>query len=97
MEKKLTRAEAAALAAYPDKEKSKCITAFGTFEIDNNRPAREGFIKGYEQAEKELALTWKDIRDICQEFIDVNYDTEHHYSIQEKYEEILRRFKEAKK
>ena len=46
-------AEEAALKAFP-KEETKCITAFGTLEIDNNRPARDGFIKGYEQAEKDI-------------------------------------------
>lgn len=48
------------------------------------------------QAEKYLSLTWRDIMVICEHYVDVNYEYDYH-SIQEKYEEILRRFKEAKK
>lgn len=41
-------------------------------------------------------LTWKDIMITCEHYVDVNYEYEYH-SIQEKYEEILRRFKEEAK
>ena len=53
------------------------------------------FVAGYEQAEKDLALTWKDISIICQAYVDVNYEFDYH-SLQEKYEEILWRFNKAK-
>lgn len=54
---------------------------------------------GYKQAEKDLALTWKDMREIIridEEMID---DPEAHPEWMEEqpfYEEMLRRFKETK-
>lgn len=49
----MTRAEEAANKAYPTDENS----AF-------NYALKLGFIEGYDQAEKDLALTWQDIRRI---------------------------------
>lgn len=59
-------------------------------------PERTGFRKGYEQAEKELELTWEDmviIHSICADV----YDS-HRYEWDSKqiYEEVLRRFNKAK-
>ena len=84
----ISRAEEAALKAYPDKEMNGVALLF--------HEQRRLFQEGYEQAEKDLALTWKDIMVICEHYVDVNYEYDYH-SIQEKYEEILRRFKEARK
>lgn len=54
-------------------------------------------IKGYEQAEKDLALTWEDIvkiEDIVQTVFDhTDYALK---GIQPAYEEVLRRFNELK-
>lgn len=57
----MTRAEQAALKAYPNDERKVFHSAFGTLEIDKNAPYREGYIQGYEQAEKdtiERACKW---------------------------------------
>lgn len=60
------RAEEAALKAYP---KLKCKRSdWVEYQVkrgeDLNESNREIFRKGYEQAEKELKLTWLDFSDI---------------------------------
>ena len=90
MEKDLRLSEQRALEAY-----------------DTNTPApiRIAYRDGYEQAEKDLALTWEDARlivDIGNSILDECYkkgiephlifQTERQFS-----EEIIKRFKEAKK
>ena len=47
------RAEDLALKVYPI-EGGKWQSPFGMFEFDPNAGHREGFIRGYEQAEKDL-------------------------------------------
>lgn len=59
------RAKEKAWKAYPKRPEQRYITAFGTFEFDYDAPNREGFIKGYEQAEKdtvERAIAWLKVR-----------------------------------
>ena len=36
----------------------------------NTNSAYYGFIEGYHQAEKDLTLTWEDIRDICRMWVE---------------------------
>lgn len=50
----MTRAEEAALKAYPKEEGKVWTSAFGAFEFDKNAAERKGFEEGYEQAEKDL-------------------------------------------
>lgn len=71
-----------ALKTYPDD--------MGTFQ-EVKYLLRTGFIKGYEQAEKDLALTCEDVAYI----VDTFYIVEG--SVKEKCEEVLRRFNEYKK
>ena len=57
------------------------------------------YLQGYEQAEKDLALTWKDMRKIIRIDLEMMDDPEAHPEWMEEqpfYEEILKRFKEAK-
>ena len=57
----MTRAEKAALKAYPKEDGKIWTSAFGTFEFDKNAPERRAFQEGYEQAEKdtiERAIAW---------------------------------------
>ena len=59
-----------------------------------------GFRRGYEAAEKDLALTWEDIKTIVQILDDSDwYDFEINGKLwsEEFYKEVLKRFKEAKK
>jgi hypothetical protein len=59
----MSKAEDLAEKLYPKKEH----VAYGPFPceepnmIDANKPYRIGFMEGYQQAEKDLALTWKDV------------------------------------
>lgn len=66
-------------------------------------PRWHGFIEGYQQAEKDLALSWEDIRLI----VDIAGKLTEDYNVgvielilrdeQTFHEEVLRRFNEAKK
>ena len=58
-------------------------------EQDCNKFIREAYIKGYEQAEKDLELGWKDIKTI-DKLLNQCVD----YSNQ--YQEVLKRFKDFK-
>ena len=54
--------------------------------------ARKYFIEGYHQAEKDLELTWEDVRDILniyEEVIDMD-------SCEDIYGEVLKRFRDYK-
>ena len=52
----------------------------------------EGFIEGYHQAEKDLALTWEDIKAI-EKLLGFDNIIE---SPKEFYQEVLKRFKDLK-
>jgi len=88
----MSRAEEAALKAYPYEGGTKGLLC------DACRPI---FIKGYEQAEKDLALTWEDARLIYiftrQVMEDFDNDITLFNSTQEMYQEVLRRFNENRK
>lgn len=80
----------AALAAYP------VLTVRSTYSCggatDANEKERKAFYYGYEQAEKDLALTWQDIRQIvnlAEEVVKTNTGFE---SEQEFFDEVLRQF-----
>ena len=95
----MTKAEQRALEAYP-KLSVASVCLDGTTPVDLNTGARKRFIEGYEQAEKDLALTWKDIKIIVKILADSDwYDFEINGKLWSKefYEEVLKRFKEAKK
>ena len=94
----MSKAEERALKAYPVK-----IAARDGY--DENLRERKGFVKGYEQAEKDNELTWKDLKLLqnishgifaetangSAEFYQV-YPTEQSF-----FEEVLKRFKDLKK
>ena len=85
----MTRAEERALEAYPAKRGHLHDMPF----------LRDGFIHGYEQAEKDLALTWEDVQLL--DFYAMEGQVEESKgrkfnSSQEFFEEVLRRFKKAK-
>ena len=90
------RAEQRALGAYPRPELHGNSNIH--YDLDNNR--REGFIEGYEQAEKDLALTWEDVAFITTCFCDLSSGMtlkEFTDSRKNIYQEVLRRFNEQKK
>lgn len=102
----MTKAEQKALEAYPYDypERTGFRQGYEQAEKDLTFTAQfssgpDGFFygKGYEQAKKDFELTWEDmviIHSICADV----YDS-HRYEWDSKqiYEEVLRRFKKAKK
>lgn len=84
------RAEQAAIKAYP-------VVIEEHTERDLNKPRRLSYINGYEQAEKDLALTWEDVKkieDLCMEVATLFASVGRNKVILEPpfYEEVLRRF-----
>ena len=88
----MSKAEDKAFETYPD---FKGKDSFSTANINKKRKLRrQGFIEGYHQAEKDLELTWEDIREICRMWIESKTPfgvTGEALSI-----EVLKRFKERK-
>jgi hypothetical protein len=99
----MSKAEDRALEIYPP----KLVTysdLFGEETLDNNGLKRTIFIEGYLQAEKDLELTWEDIKII----LDIENDILRECNSQKElvietypkgedyYGEILKRFKERK-
>lgn len=57
----MTRAEEAALEAYPQKDSKVWTSKFGSFEFDGNYDGRKAYQEGYEQATKdtiERTIAW---------------------------------------
>ena len=87
----MSKAEDLAEKLYPKKEH----VAFGPFPceepsvFDDNKPYRIGFISGYHQAEKDLALTVEDIKTIDR-LLNRCVDCSN------SYQEVLNRFREKK-
>ena len=93
----MNKAEEAALKAYPPIQMN-CDGEIVHPGYDKH--TRDIYQDGYEQAEKDLALTWEDIKTIQQIIATSNwYDFEINDKLWSKefYEEVLKRFKEAKK
>lgn len=91
----ISKAEDAAMQAYPN-------MTFPFTPLDLNAYRRGAFIQGYQQAEKDLALTWEDVQLL--HIITEKYMREldnrieaYPSSSQELFEEVLRRFNERKK
>lgn len=93
----MTRAEERALEAFP-----KDIQLFVESQeepgkwlpVDGNLQLRYGYQRGYEQAEKDLALTWEDLELFHRLFA----EEEDNFSKHDKYfyAEVLTRFKQYK-
>ena len=86
--RKLTRAEEMALEAYPRDEDRELNLRRANYRI--------AYERGYKQAEKDLALTWEDVRKIVVLSEDV-FEEGNSLSVQEFYEEVLKRYLEVKK
>lgn len=83
----MTKARQRANEAYPDEDDAW---------VESNIDRRIGYKQGYEQAEKDLALKWKDIETI-RVIID-RVEAEHRFRPMSKgvYEEVLKQFKEKR-
>ena len=93
----MSKAEEKAQAAYP-------AWRNGLWDEFNSSSAYCGFIKGYHQAEKDLELSWEDIKIILDIEIDILRECNSHKELvietypkgEDYYGEILKRFKERK-
>ena len=99
----MTRAEREANKAYPAERTIIGVYSTGGFMTkDFSEEKRLGFIEGYEPAEKDLALTWKDIQRIVEisdelvECMEVGIIEPYLANEQTFYEEVLRRFNKTK-
>ena len=69
--------------------------------VDHRGDVEDAYIYGYEQAEKDNELTWRDIEqilDIINNLVDENFNADD-FGItanKEFYQEVLKRFKERK-
>jgi len=94
----MSKAEERALEAYPS------TSHYWNAEPDRNAEAREFYKQGYKQAEKDLELTWEDVKllqDISHEvFAEVANGCIDYYQVypteQSFLEEVLKRFKEQR-
>ena len=89
----MSKAEDRALEAYPivmSQYSDNCK------EYDSNESNRLTFIEGYHQAEKDLELSWEDIKEICVQSVLVEVDLGGLVSDERHYTEVLKRFKEKK-
>ena len=94
----MTKAEERALEAVPPRyRKSKN----GLTKIDSALPVRKFYIRAYEQAEKDLALTWEDIQRIVEIADDILLDPQRPRRLsttkEAYYTEILKSYMEEKK
>jgi hypothetical protein len=65
------------------------------------REAREAYVKGYREAERDKALTWQDMRTIATLFDemvdeDVKGDIPNEWNDEQYYRELLRRYNNYK-
>ena len=96
----MTKAEEAALKAYPPKRKEVSMTG-AIYTVVGGDFERRIFQEGYETAEKDLALTWEDVKEIVR-IADTMMDFDPHNrpewmeSDKAYYTEVLKRFKETK-
>ena len=86
----MSKAEDLALEKYPQRSVLVVPARGGGYYADSH--LREGFIDGYQQAEKELELTVDDIMKIDALLIEM---WNRPYN-EDKYQEVLKRFKEMK-
>lgn len=91
----MSRAEERALEAYPYSPTEVNLFGHKTIVADGNSCDRGKYRQGYEQAEKDLTLTWEDIRLI--DALICTIASNDNKVGKELYEEVLREFNESKK
>ena len=85
----MSKAEDRAFEKYPDYRAMD-----GGYITQRNK--RMFFVEGYHQAEKDLELTWEDIKEICVQSVLVEVDLGGLVSDERHYTEVLKRFKSKK-
>ena len=86
----MSKAEERALEVYPRYEK------YTTSQRLIVNDMRDGFIQGYEQAEKDLALTPEDIKLITKIHYEIVFKDTTGIKVGDVASEVLKRFKETK-
>lgn len=100
--KTMSKAEERALEVYP--KISRITEHHGVIPADYeshyigdaNEEKRMGFIEGYHQAEKDLGLTWEDIREIYCATLNLREHLGASVFGEPLYQEVLKHFKERK-
>lgn len=101
----MSKAEELAKVAFPDVAPENCPSKEIKHEEDLRRiDMRYGFRVGYHQAERDLELTWEDIKTILDIENDILRECNSHKELvietypkgENYYGEILKRFKERK-
>ena len=96
----MSKAEEAALKAYP--KETRDITGF-VVDIGHPQYMRDLYIEGYHQAEKDLELSWEDMRELYVIFAEVDVEIELCKADNIKsetigyYQEVLKRFNKERK
>jgi hypothetical protein len=93
----MTRAEEAALTAYPVKVEWVGNQYGGPEDI--NKLSRKKYQEGYSQAEEDLALGWGDMEKIYEIICEIDAELEslpYGLGYQEYWGEVLRRFNETR-
>ena len=86
----MSKAEQRALEAYP--KETRDITGF-VVDVGHPQYIRDFYIEGYQQAEKDNELTWKDIK-VIEKLLGFDNIIE---SPKEYYQEVLKRFNKERK
>lgn len=103
----MSKAEQRALEKYPllandDKEALEALKYIGmecdcASEYNEVQESKQAyFIEGYHQAEKDLELSWEDIKEICVQSVLVEIDLGGLVSDERHYTEVLNRFNKQK-
>lgn len=90
----MTKAEERALEKYPEHSVLIRPARCGGYYADNH--LREGFIEGYHQAEKDLALTHKDVASLFVIAITITRENTTPMTDEEFYRKVLKRFNKLK-
>ena len=91
----MSKAEDLAKELYPD-WKTTGVPSVDGLESSAVRIQRVAYIEGYQQAEKDLALTWEDINKIEIIIKDVYRDYPHGIEVKQFGIEVLNRFNKQK-
>ena len=89
----MCKAEDRALEAYP--KETRDITGF-VVDIGHPQYMRDLYIEGYHQAEKDLELTWDDIREIYCITLNLRQHLGASVFGEPLYQEVLKHFKDYK-
>lgn len=92
----MSRAEKAALKAYPPKRKEVSMTG-AIYTVVGGDFERRIFQEGYEAAEKDLALTPDDIKLITKIHYEIVFKDTTGIKVGDVASEVLKRYLEAKK